>query len=234
MLSRRLFCGCLASFAFASATAYAQTGDACAVVTRDRQRALTPDMALASLREGNERVLKGTLRNCDRVAQAKATASGQAPIAAVLGCIDSRVVPELAFDQGIGDVFTARVAGNFSNVDIIGSLEFATKVSGAKAIVVLGHSECGAIKGAVDQVKLGNITAMLKNFEPAVQAVRKSDGSFDSKNGALVQKVAETNVRLTARALTRRSKILKEQVEKGEIKIAGAMHDLATGRVTWL
>ncbi|MBL8687553.1 MAG: hypothetical protein JNL04_00545 [Rhodospirillaceae bacterium] len=152
----------------------------------------------------------------------------------MLGCIDSRVVPELAFDQGIGDAFTARVAGNLSNVDIIGSLEFATKVSGAKAIVVPGHSECGAIKGAVDRVKLGNITAMLKKFEPAVQAVRKSNGSFDSKNGALVQKVAETNVRLTARALTRRSKILKEQVEKGEIKIAGAMRDLASGKVTWL
>ncbi len=234
MLTRRLFCGCLAGFAFASATANAQTNDACAVVTRDRQRGMSPDAALAALRDGNERVLRGSPRNCDRVGQAKASASGQAPIAAVLGCIDSRVVPELAFDQGIGDVFTARVAGNFANVDIIGSLEFATKVTGAKAIVVLGHNDCGAIKGAVDHVKLGNITAMLKNFEPAVQAVRKSDGAFDSKNAALVQKVAETNVRLTARSLTRRSKILKEQVEKGEIRIAGAMHDLATGKVTWL
>lgn len=233
MLTRRLFCGCLAGFALAPVAAYAQA-DSCAVVTRDRQRSLTPDMALAALRDGNERVLKRSPRNCDRLAQSKSSASGQAPIAAVLGCIDSRVVPELAFDQGIGDIFTARVAGNFSNVDIIGSLEFATKVSGAKAIVVLGHSECGAIKGAVDGAKLGNITAMLKNFEPAVQSVRKSDGPFDTKNAALVQKVAETNVRLTARALTRRSKVLKDQVDKGEIKIAGAMHDLATGKVIWL
>jgi len=234
MFTRRLFCSCLAGFALAAGTANAQTAAECAVVTKDRQKSITPDQALAALRQGNERVLAGKTINCDLVAQMKGTAAGQAPFAAVLGCIDSRVPPELVFDQNIGDIFCARVAGNFANVDNLGSLEFSTKAAGAKAIVVLGHSACGAIKAAVDKVKAGNMTAMLRNFEPAIKAVGKPSGPANSKNYDYVQKVAEANVRLTVQALTRRSRLIKGQVDAGEIKIAGAMHDVATGKVTWL
>jgi carbonic anhydrase len=235
MLTRRLFCGCLAgTIGFAATAAHAQTADACAVFTPERQKEVTPDAAIAALRAGNERVMAGTTINCNRAAQARETAKGQAPIAAVIGCIDSRAAPELVFDQRIGDIFAARVAGNIINVDIIGSVEYATKVAGAKAIVVLGHSNCGAIKGAVDKVKLGNITALLKNFEPALKAVGKVEGHYDSHNDELVQKVAEANVRLTAQSLLKRSKIIKELVDGGQVKVATAMHDVATGKVTWL
>ena len=137
------------------------------------------------------------------------------------------------FDQRLGDVFCARIAGNFVNTDIIGSLEFATKVSGARAIVVLGHSDCGAIKGAIDRVKLGNLTATLANIRPAVAATR-TDGARNAKNAAFVQAVAETNVRMAAKALTARSRTLRGLVASGQLRIAAAMHDLATGRVTFL
>ncbi len=160
MLTRRLFCGCLAAAApFVATAAHAQPE--CAVFTPERQRNTTPDQAVALLKQGNERILAGKPINCDLVTQVKDTAAGQAPFAAILGCIDSRVSPELVFDQGVGDIFCARVAGNFVNTDIIGSLEYSTRVAGAKAIVVLGHNNCGAIKGAIDKVKLGNLTAML-------------------------------------------------------------------------
>jgi carbonic anhydrase len=146
----------------------------------------------------------------------------------------SPLPPELVFDQRIGDVFCARVAGNFVNTDIIGSLEFSTKVAGAKAIVVLGHSSCGAIKGAVDDVKLGNVTALLKNFRPTLATLSKADGRRDSHNNALVQKVAEANARLTAASLTKRRPIIKSLVDAKQLKIAAAMHDIKTGTVTWL
>ncbi len=168
-----------------------------------RQSAKTPDQALQRLMDGNARLLAGKTVNCDLLAQIEATAAGQAPIAAIVGCIDSRVPPELVFDQRLGSVFTARIAGNFVNTDIIGSLEFATKVSGAKLILVLGHSECGAIKGAIDNVQLGNLTATLSNIWPAVEATEGIAGERNSKNKAFVQAVAETNARLAARMLTR-------------------------------
>jgi carbonic anhydrase len=168
------------------------------------------------------------------MAQVKQTASSQSPYAAILGCIDSRVPPELVFDQRIGDVFCARVAGAIVNTDILGSLEYSTKVEGAKAIVVLGHNSCGAIKSAVDGVKLGNITALLKNFQPAIATLTKADGRRDSRNDALVQKVAEASARLTAASLTRRSPVIKELVEARQLRIAAAMHDITTGKVTWL
>lgn len=234
MLSRRLFCGCLAGLAFTATAARAQVMEACEVVTDEAQKSTSPDMALAALRAGNERVLKGKSANCDRAAQVKATAKDQNPFAAILGCIDSRVAPELVFDQHIGDIFAARVAGNISNVDIIGSLEYATKVAGARAIVVLGHTGCGAIKAAVDHVKLGNITALLKNIDPALKAVGTVSGRNDSTNLDLVHKVTEANVRLTAESLVKRSKIIKTMVDTGELKIAGAVHDVGTGKVTWL
>ncbi|MBX9925288.1 MAG: hypothetical protein K2Y05_02925 [Hyphomicrobiaceae bacterium] len=146
--------------------------------------------------------------------------------------IDSRVPPELVFDQRLGSIFAARVAGNFINTDILGSLEFACKVAGAKAIVVLGHSGCGAIKGAIDQAELGNLTSMLKNIEPAVAAV-KIDGERTSKDKKLVQKVADANAKLTAAAILERSAVLKDMADTGEIKIVAAMHDIATGKVTF-
>src|SRR5947199_6772878 len=162
------------------------------------------------------------------------TASTQSPFAAIVGCIDSRVPPELVFDQRIGDVFCARVAGNCVNTDIIGSLEYSTKVSGAKTIVVLGHNSCGAIKSAVDNVRLGNITALLRNFRPALATLKPSDGHRDSHNYPLVQKVAEANARLTAASLSKRSPLIKALADSGEIRIAAAMHDITTGQVSWL
>jgi carbonic anhydrase len=164
----------------------------------------------------------------------KDTAAGQAPFAAILGCIDSRVSPELVFDQGVGDIFCARIAGNFVNTDIIGSLEFATRVAGAKAIVVLGHNSCGAIKGAIDKVKLGNLTAMLQNIEPAIKSLGKLQGERDSRNYELVQQVAIANAKLAAQNIQKRSKVMSDLIKAGQLKVFAAMHDVATGKVTWL
>jgi carbonic anhydrase len=234
MITRRLFCGCLAvGLPFASTAVQAQSPE-CAVFTPDRQKSTAPDDAIARLKAGNERFTAGKSINCDLMAQVKQTASNQSPYAAIVGCIDSRVPPELVFDQRIGDVFCARVAGNIVNRDIVGSLEYATKFSGARAIVVLGHNFCGAIKSAVDDVKGGNITALLKNFRPALATLNKADGHRDSHNNPLVQKVAEANVRLTAASLPRRSPIIKALVDARQLKIAAAMHDITTGKVTWL
>jgi carbonic anhydrase len=233
MITRRLFCGCLAA-ALPFASAHAQPSGECAVFTPERQKATAPDEAIARLKEGNARFMAGKPVNCDLMAQVKQTASNQSPFAAIVGCIDSRVPPELVFDQRIGDVFCARVAGNCVNTDIIGSLEYSTKVSGAKTIVVLGHNSCGAIKSAVDNVRLGNITALLRNFRPALATLKPSDGHRDSHNYPLVQKVAEANARLTAESLPKRSRIIREMVDSGELKIAAAMHDITTGQVSWL
>src|SRR4051794_11109989 len=233
MITRRLFCGCLALGLPLSSAAHAQSSE-CAVFTPERQKSTAPDQAIARLKAGNARFTAGKSINCDLMAQVKQTASNQSPFAAIVGCIDSRVPPELVFDQRIGDVFCARVAGNCVNTDIIGSLEYSTKVAGAKAIVILGHNSCGAIKSAVDGVKLGNITALLKNFQPALATLTKADGHRDSHNAPLVQKVAEANARLTAASLLKRSPVIKAQVDAKEVKIVAAMHDITTGTVTWL
>jgi carbonic anhydrase len=234
MITRRLFCGCLAgAVPFAATAVHAQSLE-CAVFTPDRQNSTAPDDAIAQLKAGNERFTEGKSVHCDLMAQVRQTADNQSPFAAIVGCIDSRVPPELVFDQHIGDVFCARVAGNIANTDIIGSLEYSTKVAGARAIVILGHNFCGAIKSAVDDVKLGHITALLKNFQPALATLSKAGGRRDSHNDALVQKVAEANARLTAASLTRRSPIIKGLVDAGQLKIVAAMHDITTGKVTWL
>jgi carbonic anhydrase len=234
MITRRLFCGCLAAgLPFASTAVQAQSPE-CAVFTPDRQKSTAPDEAIARLKAGNERFTAGKSINCDLMAQVRQTASNQSPFAAIVGCIDSRVPPELVFDQRIGDVFCARVAGNIVNTDIIGSLEYATKFAGARAIVVLGHNSCGAIKSAVDNVRAGNITALLRNFRPALATLTRADGRRNSHNYPLVQKVAEANVRLTAASLPKRSPIIKALVDAGQLKIAAAMHDITTGSVTWL
>jgi len=234
MITRRFMCGCIAGGLSLAATAVHGQALECAVFTPERQKSTAPDDAIARLRAGNERFTAGKSINCDLMAQVKQTASNQSPFAAIVGCIDSRVPPELVFDQRIGDVFCARVAGNIVNTDIIGSLEYSTKVVGAKAIVVLGHNFCGAFKSAVDGVKLGNITALLKNFNPAVATLTKADGKRDSHNDAQVQKVAEANARLTAASLTKRSAIIKQLVDAKELKIVAAMHDITTGKVSWL
>ncbi len=222
----------IAAAPFLAAAAYAQTG--CAVFTPERQKATAPDEAIALLKQGNERLLAGRPENCDRLAQVKDTSSGQAPFAAIVGCIDSRVPPELVFDQGIGDIFCVRIAGNFVDTTIIGSLEFATKIAGAKAIVVLGHNNCGAIKGAIDKVQLGDLTATLQNIEPAIEAVGEVYGARDSHNHEFVQQVAIANAKLAAQNIQKRSVVMSDLINSGQLKVISAMHDLATGRVSWL
>jgi carbonic anhydrase len=204
------------------------------VMSKESQRNMTPEQALSALKDGNERFVNGKMLQRNLMAQVRATAAGQYPFAVVLGCIDSRVPPELVFDQGIGDIFSARIAGNFANTDIIGSIEFAAKLAGAKLVVVLGHTECGAIKGACDNAQLGSLTQTLSNITPAVYAVKDVCDDRASTNKAFVQKVADENVRLTVQALTERSAILKDLVAGKRLKVVGAMHDVATGRVSFL
>lgn len=235
MITRRFLCKSIplaAATALATSQAFAASEE-CAVYTADRQRALGPDDAVRLLEEGNARFISGRTINCDLLAQAKETAHGQAPFAAILGCMDSRVPPELVFDQKIGDVFSVRVAGNFADQNIIGSLEFAASLAGVRAIVVLGHSSCGAVKGAVDNVQLGNLTATLAHILPAVEST-VYEGDRSVGNSAFVQAVAEENVRRTIAVLTEKSDILAALVEAGELRIVGAMHDLGSGKVTFL
>jgi carbonic anhydrase len=207
---------------------------ACTVLDKSYQAGITPDDALAMLQEGNARFASNKSLHCDLLAQVKATSEGQAPFAAVVGCIDSRVPPELVFDQHLGAIFTCRIAGNFVNTDIIGSLEFATKLSGAKLIVVMGHTDCGAVKGAVDDAKLGSLTATLANIRPSVIKVMGIEGPKDSKNKKLVQAVADQNARDAATMLLDKSEVLRDLVKEGQLKIVAAMYDLPTGRVAWL
>ena len=205
-----------------------------AVLTQEEQSQLTPDKVLELLREGNQRFVSGevTLRNHKE--QVRRAAANQFPKAIVLSCVDSRVPVEDVFDRGIGDVFVARVAGNFVNTDILGSMEFACKVSGAKLILVLGHEHCGAVKGAIDGVELGNITAMLEKIKPAVEGVSTSDPNKTSSNADFVHKVAEKNVELNVAAIRRQSPILQQMEAGGEIKIVGAMYDMGSGQVDFL
>ncbi len=232
--NRRHLLGMASALPLLAAAGPARADDDCVVFDAARQSAKTPDQALQRLLDGNARLLDGKTVNCDLLAQIEATASGQSPFAAIVGCIDSRVPPELVFDQRLGSVFAARIAGNFVNTDIIGSLEFATKLAGAKLVLVLGHSECGAIKGAIDQAQLGNLTATLNNIWPAVEATTGIPGERNSANKSFVQAVAETNARLAAQMLIERSPIMSGMVDAGEMKIVAAMHDIATGRVSLL
>lgn len=199
---------------------------------KSAQAAMSADSAIAALKDGNKRFVSGNMAKRDLMKQVKTTGYGQYPLATVVSCIDSRAGPEIVFDQGIGDVFSARVAGNFVNEDILGSLEFASKAAGSKVIVVLGHSSCGAIKGACDDVVLGNLTGMLAKIKPAVSEVSLS-GDRSSKNDAFVQMVAEANVKRTVNDIKVKSPVLKAMADAGEIKIVGAMLDVKTGVVTW-
>ena len=202
--------------------------------TKETQNTMTPDKALQFLKEGNERFQNNLKANRNLLQQVNDTRDGQFPFAVILSCIDSRVSAELVFDQGLGDIFSVRIAGNFINDDILGSMEFGCKVAGSKLIVVLGHTSCGAVKGACDHVELGNLTGMLKKIQPAVNSVKGDYSDRSSANADFVQEVAVNNVNLTVDAITERSEVLKEMVDNNEIKIVGAMYDVATGKVDFM
>jgi carbonic anhydrase len=195
-------------------------------MTKEIQENMTPEQALERLLEGNRRFRKNRPARPDLAAQVKDTASGQNPFASVLGCIDSRAPSELIFDQGIGDLFNARVAGNIVNEDILGSLEYACHVAGSKLILVLGHTSCGAVTAACNHVEMGNITALLSKIAPAVNAFGSAHADVDE--------VAMENVRLNIRRIREESEILANMEATGEIQIRGAMYDVATGKVTLL
>ena len=214
-----------------------QAPDAAAIAqTKETQAAITPQMALQMLKDGNQRFVSGTMKKRDLAKQVKVTGSGgQYPYATVVSCMDSRAAPELVFDQGIGDVFSPRVAGNFVNDDIIGSLEYGAAAAGSKLIVVLGHTDCGAIKGACDNVKVGDLLGpTLANLKPAVDAVPNDGSPRNSKNYAFVQRVTDKNVALTLKRIRDRSSLLRGMADKGEIKIVGAILDVKTGKVTFV
>ena len=211
----------------------AQAASPDAALTREAQAAITPTAALAMLKAGNVRFTTGEMIDWDYPAQVRQTSSGQFPFASVVSCLDSRIPPEIVFDRGIGDLFVARVAGNFVDDAILGSLEFAAKLAGSKLIVVMGHTECGAVKGACDGAQLGLLTSTLANINPAVQAVAGSYSLRSSKNAEFVQAVAEENVRLNLQLLRERSVVLREMLDKGEIGLVGAMYDISTGEVTF-
>ena len=202
-----------------------------AVQTKESQAAMTPQQALAELKDGNARFVAGKPLMRDLPAQVKATASGQYPFAVVLSCLDSRQPIEIVLDQGVGDIFSARVAGNVLNDDILGSMEFACKASGAKLIAVIGHSNCGAIRGAVDDVQLGSLTGLLTKIKPAIDAVPADVQPRTAKNDVFVNDVSEANVKLVVKEIRERSPILREMLDKGEIGIVGGMYDLSTGKV---
>ena len=201
--------------------------------TKENQETLSPENALALLKEGNERFQNNLMANRSLLQQVNETSEGQFPFAAILSCIDSRVSAELVFDQGIGDVFSVRIAGNFSNDDILGSLEFACRAAGAKVIVVLGHSSCGAVKGACDNVELGKLTGLLNKIKPAINSVEGDFTDKTSKNKEFIQAVSDKNVVLTVQAIKDGSEVLKEMFDNNEISIVGAMYDVASGKVTF-
>lgn len=203
------------------------------VLTKEKQDALTPDDVVKNLQEGNVRFTNNDLTQRDHSAQRRKTISGQFPEAIILSCVDSRVPVEDVFDRGIGDLFVARVAGNFVNEDILGSMEYACKVSGSKLVLVLGHEHCGAVKSTIDDVKLGNITPMLSKIKPALETV-EYEGERTSKNEEFVHMVCESNIKNTIDQIRTQSPILKEMEANGEIKIAGAVYDMDTGKVEWL
>ena len=207
-----------------------------AVLTADAQQALTPEQVLADLKAGNERVVAGKLTARDYMAQAEATAAGgQFPKATILSCVDSRVPVEIVFDQGIGDVFVGRVAGNVEDVNMVGSFEFATKVAGSKVIVILGHTSCGAIKGAADGVELGNLTELLNDFdEPIARADAATEGEANSSNAEFLNLAIEENVRQTIADLLDQSEVISDLVDSGDLLVVGGVYDLTTGRVNWL
>ena len=202
-------------------------------LNKELQSAITPRKALEILKEGNNRFVNNLKAHRNLLEQVNDTRDGQWPFATILSCIDSRTSAELIFDQGLGDVFSVRIAGNIVNTDILGSMEFACKVAGSKLIVVLGHSKCGAIKGACDHVQMGNLTELLSKIQPAIYQEKETLTDRNAKNAPFVENVAQINVKRNVKNIIERSFILEQMVENGEIGIIGAMHNIETGEVTF-
>lgn len=200
-------------------------------LNKETQESITPRKALNLLKEGNLRFMYNLKANRDLLQQVNDTRDGQWPFAIILSCIDSRTSAELIFDQGLGDIFSVRIAGNIVNTDILGSMEFACKVAGSKLIVVLGHSKCGAVKGACDHVEMGNLTELLSKIQPAVYQEKNTQDDRNSGNSSFVENVAAINVKRSVKNIIERSFILEQMVEKGEIGVVGAMHNIETGKV---
>ncbi len=200
-------------------------------LNKELQSSITPRIALNLLREGNKRFVTNLKANRNLLEQINETSDGQWPFAIILSCIDSRTSAELIFDQGLGDIFSVRIAGNIVNTDILGSMEFACKVAGSKLIVVLGHSKCGAVKGACDHVEMGNLTELLSKIQPAVYQEKNTTSERNSANSAFVENVSAINVKRSVKNIIERSFILEQMVENGEIGVIGAMHNIETGNV---
>jgi carbonic anhydrase len=198
---------------------------------KETQAQMTPRKALQFLQEGNDRFINNLKANRNLLEQVNETRDGQWPFATILSCIDSRTSAELIFDQGLGDIFSVRIAGNIVNTDILGSMEFACKVAGSKLIVVLGHSKCGAVKGACDHVEMGNLTELLSKIQPAVYQEKDTTDNRTSKNSEFVENVAEINVKRSVKNIIERSFVLEQMLEEGQIGIVGAMHDIESGKV---
>ena len=231
---RRFLATTLGAWAIAPLTSgSAQTSVPSGSLTKEQRDRMTPGEVLDALRQGNERFRAGKMVSRDYRDQQKSSAAGQFPSAVVLGCIDSRAPAEIIFDAGIGDTFNARIAGNVVNDDLLGSLEFACAVAGAKVLLLFGHTACGAIKGAIDDVEMGNLTGLLARVKPAITATT-FDGAKSSKNAAYVDAVARTNVMLGLDNIRRRSPILADLEKKKSIQIVGGMYDLVTGIVEFV
>lgn len=200
-------------------------------LTKELRDSITPLKAIELLKEGNKRFINNLKMNRNLLQQVNETSDGQHPFAVILSCIDSRTSAELIFDQGLGDVFSVRIAGNIQNEDILGSMEFACKVAGAKIVAVLGHTKCGAVKGACNHVKMGNLSTLLEKLKPAVDAEKSVTANRNADNSEFVEKVASLNVRITKKQILKNSPIIREMIEKGEIALIGGMYDVETGLV---
>lgn len=202
-------------------------------LNKELQASITPRKALEILKDGNNRFVNNLKAHRNLLEQVNDTRDGQWPFATILSCIDSRTSAELIFDQGLGDVFSVRIAGNIVNTDILGSMEFACKVAGSKLIVVLGHTKCGAVKGACDHVEMGNLTELLSKIQPAVYQEKTTIENRNSSNSTFVENVAEINVKRNVKNIIERSFVLEQMIENGEIGIVGAIHNIETGEVSF-
>ena len=207
-----------------------QSQDSAVTMTKHLQSLITPLLAVEYLKEGNKRFTQGKTLSRDFLKQVKETSTGQFPYATILSCMDSRTPSEIIFDQGLGDIFNIRIAGNIADDDVIGSMEYGSKVVGTKLILVMGHTDCGAVKGAIDNVRLGNLTGLLEKIKPAVDAV-KTDGVRNSGDKVFVEMVTKKNVLMTMKYIRENSPVLKELEDKGELKITGALYNTSTGEV---
>jgi carbonic anhydrase len=225
--------GACAMAPFLTPSFFQLSGSLSRSLTKEERDSMAPSFVIEELKKGNERFRAGKMVTRDYLAEKKSSSKGQYPAAVILGCLDSRVPAEIVFDTGIGDTFIGRIAGNVVNDDMLGSMEFGCAASGSKVILVLGHTSCGAIKGAIDDVEMGNLTGLLARIKPAITAT-KFDGEKSSKNATYVDAVAQTNVVLTVAQIRRRSPILEDLEKKGTISIAGAMYNLADGMVNFL